>query len=66
MRFPLTDQLRDEAERFALRWACRHCFFFVAGEDRCAHEWPNQAQRRWPLPEEAGGEVDFCKEFELD
>jgi hypothetical protein len=70
MLFPLTDQLLDEAERFALRSACRDCFFYVAGEERCAHEWPDEGQRRWPLdaPEPDGSRpanVAMCREFEL-
>lgn len=70
MRFPLTDALIDEAERFSLRSSCRDCFFFVAAEERCAHDWPDEGQRRWPLdaPEPDGSRpafVAFCKEFEL-
>jgi hypothetical protein len=36
----------------------------------CAHDWPDEGQRRWPLdaPNPDGSrptEVAFCKEFEL-
>ena len=62
MRIPLTDQLRAEAERFQLRSACRDCIYHVDRADRCAHEWPDELQKRWPLE---GREVGFCKEFEL-
>ena len=70
MKFPLTDQLIDEARRFALRSACRDCFFWRADRAACAHDWPDEGQRRWPLdaPEPDGSrptEVAFCKEFEL-
>jgi hypothetical protein len=70
MRFPLTDGLVEEAEQFAFRSACRHCLFHVAHESRCAHEWPDKGQSRWPLdaPDQDGArpaEVAFCKEFEL-
>lgn len=75
MKFPLTDQLIAEARRFELRSACRDCFFWRRrGLDeigRCAHDWPDEGQRRWPLdapdPEtgERPTEVAFCKEFEL-
>jgi hypothetical protein len=72
VRFPLTPSLLAEAARYALRSSCRDCFFFVRGADgdRCAHEWPNRGQRRWPLdaPDEDGTpatEAEFCKEFEL-
>lgn len=68
MKFPLTDQLLDEARRFELRSACRDCFFWIGG--KCAHDWPDEGQRRWPLdaPLADGSrpsEVAFCKEFEL-
>jgi hypothetical protein len=69
MKFPLTEQLIAEARRFELRSACRHCFFFVRG--RCAHDWPDEGQSRWPLdaPDPVTGaaptEAAFCKEFEL-
>ncbi len=68
MKFPLTQQLIDEARRYELRSACRDCFFWRG--DRCAHDWPDEGQRRWPLdaPDENGvrpTEAAFCKEFEL-
>jgi hypothetical protein len=74
VRFPITARLLEEAERYQLRSACRDCFFFVrrAGEaePRCAHEWPDRGQGRWPLdaPDADGAvptEAAFCKEFEL-
>ena len=69
MRFPLTEQLVDEARTFNLRSACPHCFFELA-DGRCGLAWPNDDQRRWPLDADlADGTrptvVDFCKEFEL-
>lgn len=73
MKFPLTALLVDEARRFELRSACCDCFFWRehAGErGACAHDWPDEGQRRWPLdaPNADGTlptEVAFCKEFEL-
>ena len=70
MRFPLTEQLLDEARRFGLRSACRDCFFWRPDRGACAHDWPDEGQRRWPLdaPGPDGArptEVAFCKEFEL-
>ena len=70
MRFPLTPQLVAEAEQFGLRSSCRHCFYYVDREQRCAHEWPDLGQSRWPLDApDANGErpvvAEFCKEFEL-
>jgi hypothetical protein len=70
MKFPLTPQLLDEAKRFELRSACRDCFFWSERREACAHDWPDEGQRRWPLdaPDANGNvptEVAFCKEFEL-
>ena len=71
MKFKLTSQLIDEAKRFELRSACRDCFFWRPSISACAHDWPDEGQRRWPLdaPDPATGElpteVAFCKEFEL-
>jgi hypothetical protein len=70
VKFALTAQLLDEARRFELRSACRDCFFWRPAKDACAHDWPDEGQRRWPLdaPNPDGTlptEVAFCKEFEL-
>jgi hypothetical protein len=73
MRFPLTAQLVDEARRFELRSACRDCFFWrpsSIAEGACAHGWPDEGQRRWPIdaPDPDGNVpafAAFCKEFEL-
>ena len=70
MKFPLTEQLIDEARRFNLRSACCDCFYWDAKREACKHDWPDEGQRRWPLDakDSAGAsptEVAFCKEFEL-
>ena len=70
MKFPLTEQLLDEARRFELRSACRDCLFWIERRGECAHGWPDEGQRRWPLDEPGvdgarPAEVAFCKEFEL-
>jgi hypothetical protein len=71
MKFPLTDQLIDEARRFELRSACCHCFYWNAKQSKCWHDWPDEGQRRWPLdaPDPVTGkrptEAAFCKDFEL-
>lgn len=70
MKFPLTEQLLEEARRFELRSACRDCFFWSERRGECWHDWPDEGQRRWPLDApDASGErpthVAFCKEFEL-
>ncbi len=69
MRFPLQDEDRNEIVRFGLRSSCRDCFFYRQKEKLCAHEWPSEEQRVWPLAGEDGSEVaqemSLCKEFEL-
>jgi hypothetical protein len=70
MKFPLTEQLLEEARRFELRSACRDCFYWSERRGECWHGWPDEGQRRWPLdaPDEGGERpttVAFCKEFEL-
>ena len=70
MKFPLTDQLIDEARRFDLRSACRDCFYFRPAASAGAHGWPDIGQSRWPLdaPDPITGDrplhAEFCKEFE--
>jgi hypothetical protein len=59
-----------EAAAFGLRSSCLHCAHREAATGACAHGWPNDEQRRWPLdaPGPDGrrpAEVQFCKEFEL-
>ncbi len=70
MKFPLTEQLLNEAKEFSLRSACRHCYFHVASENRCGIDWPMGDQARWPLDApnaegKAPSQAEFCKEFEL-
>jgi hypothetical protein len=70
VKFALTAQLLEEARRFELRSACRDCFYWRPDRDACAHDWPDEGQRRWPLdaPNPDGSrptEAAFCKEFEL-
>jgi hypothetical protein len=70
VKFALTEQLLDEARRFELRSACRDCFYWRPERNACAHDWPDEGQRRWPLdaPNADGSrptEAAFCKEFEL-
>ena len=70
MRFPLTEQLLAEADRFQLRSACRDCLHHRLSDGGCSLDWPNQDQKRWPLDHHGPGEpapreAHFCKEFEL-
>jgi hypothetical protein len=55
----VTLQLIEEAERFALRYACDDCAHFH--EEVCAHGYPPGERRRALQPNE---EIEFCKEFE--
>jgi len=52
--------LRDEAARFALRFACDDCAHFDPARG-CGHGYP-LAPRRTDLDAQ---ELVFCKEFEL-
>ncbi|MCP4448308.1 MAG: hypothetical protein GY811_23655 [Myxococcales bacterium] len=63
MRFPLSEEDRNEMQRYQLRSACVHCFFYVQNEARCAHEWPSREQSEWPLLDAT--KMSLCKEFEL-
>jgi hypothetical protein len=56
--------LRDEAARFALRFACEDCAHWGRGADgvgRCGNGWPEGVA----ADALAGDGVTFCKEFEL-
>lgn len=60
--------LGQERERFALRHTCEYCGHFDPAAQRCRHEWPTAGHRRADYEAVAaagGGEVTFCKEFEL-
>lgn len=70
MKFALTEQLIEEARRYELRSACCDCFFWREKVSACAHDWPDEGQRRSPIDalNEDGTrptEAAFCKEFEL-
>jgi hypothetical protein len=57
------EQLRREAERFALRFGCESCAHFEPGARTCANGYPNAAH----VDERLGSReaLAFCKEFEL-
>jgi hypothetical protein len=73
MRTRVDSVLRDEARRFALRFACEDCVHWnatgnvtavvTAGATAgvCGNGWPEGVAR----DALAGDEVAFCKEFEL-
>jgi hypothetical protein len=60
---PIDDQLRDEARRFRLVFACPDCASFDADRDRCSLGYPNADHRDPSL--EGRRELVFCKAFEL-
>jgi len=53
--------LRDEAQRFALRFACEDCAHWAAARRACGNGWPEGVAK----DALEGEEVAFCKEFEL-
>ena len=59
-----------EAATYRLRSSCVDCAHYVVSNESCAHGWPNEDQRRWPIdaPNPDGSpptEAHICKEFEL-
>jgi hypothetical protein len=54
-------RLREEATRFALRFACEDCAHFDPACGRCSLEYPASPRRHELLAEE----LELCKEFEL-
>lgn len=61
MKTPVDARLRDEAARYAFRFACDDCVHFCAERDRCSLAYP-AAPRRDALDDET---LETCKEFEL-
>ncbi len=69
MRTLVDGRLRDEAARFAFRFACDDCAHFDRARERCSLSYP-AAPRRHALeiarPGAIGdGSVELCKTFEL-
>jgi hypothetical protein len=64
MRTRVDQRLRDEAERFAFRFACDECAHFDGrvGFERCSLGYP-AAPRRGAL--DAAVHLELCKEYEL-
>lgn len=75
MRTRVDARLREEATRFALRFACEDCAHFDLGSERCSLEYPASPRREallaTPARDEATpardetAELELCKEFEL-
>jgi hypothetical protein len=61
MKTIVDGRLRDEAARFAFRFACDDCAHFDADRARCSLAYP-AAPRRDALDHPS---LELCKEFEL-
>lgn len=56
-------RLRQEAERFALRFGCEACVVFDPDTRKCAHGYPNRDHLGVDLTKVE--QIVFCKEFEV-
>jgi hypothetical protein len=67
MKTRADQRLREEAARFRLSFTCEACAHFVEESGQCGNGYPNHAHRDRAarLALGAGGELTFCKEFEL-
>jgi hypothetical protein len=63
MKTSVDSRLRQEAERFALRFECEDCAHFEEGSGRCAEGFPNDVHRAGRL--DGSDRIVFCKRFEL-
>lgn len=61
MRTRVDDRLREEATRYALRFACDDCAHFDAARAECSLGYP-PSPRRDALSAE---QIELCKTFEL-
>jgi hypothetical protein len=61
VRTPVDARLRDEAARFAFRFACDDCAHFDERRERCSLGYP-AAPRRDALD---AAHVELCKAYEL-
>ena len=61
MRTRVDARLREEAARYALRFACEDCAHFDPGSGRCSLGYPASPRREALLAQE----LELCKEFEL-
>lgn len=61
MKTKVTPELRDEAERFRLQFACPDCAYFEPRGRVCSEGYPNHEHLDAELLEPA---VLFCKLFE--
>jgi hypothetical protein len=61
MKTRVDARLREEAVRYALRFACEDCAHFDHASERCSLEYPASPRREALLAHE----LELCKEFEL-
>jgi hypothetical protein len=61
VRTRVDDRLRDEAARFAFRFACEDCVHFDERRAHCSLGYPAAPRRRALI----GADLELCKSFEL-
>jgi hypothetical protein len=61
MKTEVDSRLRDEAERFQLRYRCEDCVHFEGEGNLCSHGYPTEPHRQSLLRPF----VFFCKEHEM-
>jgi hypothetical protein len=63
MKTPVDPRLRDEAQRFAFRFACDDCAHFDPDSARCSLQYP--ATLRHGALTSGAPAIELCKTFEL-
>jgi hypothetical protein len=64
MSTSLVDQrLREEAQRFALRFGCESCAHFAPESQSCGNGYPTKPHLAIDLQQVDA--LEFCKEFEV-
>ena len=61
MKIAVTEELRQEATRFSLRFACDDCAHFDPGRQRCSLGYPASPRHDALL----GNDLELCKSFEV-
>jgi hypothetical protein len=61
VRTLVDERLRDEARRFAFRFACDDCAHFDAEPERCSLAYPATPRR----DDMGRAHLELCKAFEL-
>jgi hypothetical protein len=63
VRFPFSSVFHEERERFLLAYTCEHCVHFDPTTGSCVHGYP--VADHVDSSAKSGGDLVFCKEFEL-